>query len=165
MLWSSAEEAVAAAGRSPLSSPILPGKAGELGRSNPRCTEPCSLSVLRAYRCIRVYIYVCVCVCGGYIHEGKPQAEPWGAPALSARGNRPGTDKTKPKGTLDGISQDFPLPPKFLYRFPTRRRGRFSWVPPAQPMAHVDPVPGAVPATAAALQPGLPRQHLPKLLS
>lgn len=161
MLWSSAEEAVAAAGSSPLSSPISPGEAGELGRSNP-ALHRALLAVCAA--CVQIHMCVYVCVCG-YIHEGKPQVEPWGAPALSGRENRPGTGKTKPKGTRDGIFQDFPLPPKFLYRFPTRRRGRFSWAPPAQPMARADPVPAAVLAGADALQPGPPRQHLPKLFS
>lgn len=38
--------------------------------------------------------------------------------------------RTKPKRTRDGISQNFPLLPKFLYH---SRRGRFSWAPSAQP--------------------------------
>lgn len=41
--------------------------------------------------------------------------------------------RTKPKRTRDGISQNFPLLPKFLYHSRTRRRGHFSWAVPQQP--------------------------------
>lgn len=41
--------------------------------------------------------------------------------------------RTKTKRTGDGISRNFPLLPKLLYHSRTRRRGHFSWAPPAQP--------------------------------
>lgn len=119
MLWSSAEEAVAAAGSSPLSSPISPGKAGELGHSNPRCTEPCSLSVLRAYRCISVYIYVCVFVCvwGTYMKGNRKQSLGEHQLFLPEETGL-GQTKQNPRGLWMGFPRIFLFPLNFCIAFP-----------------------------------------------
>lgn len=117
------------------------GPARGRGRSRPQTpAAPRAAPSPARSLCLRAYIYVSVGTDTGvraWIRTGRETASrAWGAPALSGfcrRENRPGAVRTKTKGTRDGVSQDFPLPLKFLCCSPTRRRGRFSWVPPEQP--------------------------------
>lgn len=159
MLWSSAEEAAAAAGSSPLPSPISLGNAGDLGRGSLEVPAPHRAPLARCATCIhiRIYLYVCVsiCVCvRAWIHtSGETASRAWGAPALSGfcrRENRPGTGRPKPRGTRDEIFPGF-------FRFPLHFCIPLPLVAPAvsrghlprspRPVVSVLPRPGPLPSS------------------
>lgn len=157
MLWSSAEEAAAAAGSSPLPSPISPGKAGDLGRSNLEVPAPHRALLALCATCIhiRIYLYVCVyiCVCvRGYIQAEKPQVEP-GEHQLSLGVVGEKTGRGQAEQNPGGLGMRFPrifrFPLHFCITFPlvavAVSRGHLPRSP--RPVVSVFPRPGPLPSS------------------